>query len=296
MKHLSTLMQTTRPNFLILTPVCVLLGLSLCADAWQVSDITVWLIMLGALCAHISVNMLNEYHDFTSSLDLHTNKTPFSGGSGALPANPSAAKAVFITGVVTLLITIAIGIYFIALKGMDILPIGIIGVLVVVCYTRWINRIPVLCLIASGLGFGLLMVLGTYVVITGELNTQVVVVSLIPFLLINNLLLLNQYPDITADAKVGRRTLPIAYGISVSNAVYAVQLIGAYMLLVYTVFTGQLALFSLIALAPAFCGVTALYGALTYRERIAQKNQYLAMNVISAITTPLLLALSILLV
>jgi 1,4-dihydroxy-2-naphthoate octaprenyltransferase len=33
------------------------------------------IILIGALSAHISVNMLNEYYDFKSGLDLKINKT-----------------------------------------------------------------------------------------------------------------------------------------------------------------------------------------------------------------------------
>ena len=57
------------------------------------------LALAGGLLAHISVNALNEYLDFTSGLDLTTLRTPFSGGSGTLPANisrpaiPSGNKA-----------------------------------------------------------------------------------------------------------------------------------------------------------------------------------------------------------
>jgi len=43
------------------------------------------LALLGAFLAHVSVNTLNEYYDFKSGLDLETIRTPFSGGSGALP-------------------------------------------------------------------------------------------------------------------------------------------------------------------------------------------------------------------
>jgi hypothetical protein len=55
----------------------------------------VLLIFIGALFAHISVNTLNEYFDFKSGLDLTANKTPFSGGSGALPNTPDVAGVSF---------------------------------------------------------------------------------------------------------------------------------------------------------------------------------------------------------
>ena len=89
-----SLWQTTRPPFLLLTPICVLLGMSLHLEVanWFTQTIPL-LILIGALAAHVSVNALNEYFDFRSGLDLKTTRTPFSGGSGALPNNPSAHGA-----------------------------------------------------------------------------------------------------------------------------------------------------------------------------------------------------------
>ena len=136
---LATIIQTTRPAFLLLTPICVFLGFSAAlfsgasANSFTVTHtfaqtITLTLIVIGATTAHISVNMFNEYYDFKSGLDLITNKTAFSGGSGALPNQPETAPLILVGAVVTLITTIAIGIYFIALTGPKIFPIGLAGI------------------------------------------------------------------------------------------------------------------------------------------------------------------------
>ena len=78
------LLQSMRGPFLVLTPVCVLLGVgTVVANKAPVDWSLLFLCLLGALLAHISVNALNEYADFRSGLDLATLRTPFSGGSGA---------------------------------------------------------------------------------------------------------------------------------------------------------------------------------------------------------------------
>jgi 1,4-dihydroxy-2-naphthoate octaprenyltransferase len=202
-----TVLKTMRPSFLVLTLACVFLGFCTSfATGTTINSTLLALIFIGAMSAHISVNMLNEYHDFKSGLDFKTKKKPFSGGSGALPNNPKIANAVLFFGLLALFITIAIGIYFITTIGGAILPIGLVGLVLIVTYTRWLNRMPLLYLIAPGLGFGLLMVVGTHIVLTFEYSQLVWLISLIPFFLINNLLLLNQYPDMEADASVGRNT------------------------------------------------------------------------------------------
>ena len=47
------------------------------------------------------------------------------------------------------------------------------------------------------------------------------VASLVPFFLVSNLLLLNQFPDVAADRSVGRDNFPIAVGTEKSAAIFA---------------------------------------------------------------------------
>jgi 1,4-dihydroxy-2-naphthoate octaprenyltransferase len=104
--------KTIRGPFLILTPVCVFLGVStVVASQISVDLQLLLLILLGAVLAHVSVNTLNEYFDFKSGLDLTTTRTRFSGGSGALPENPDMVNTVLTIGLVSLLTTSLIGFF-----------------------------------------------------------------------------------------------------------------------------------------------------------------------------------------
>ncbi len=132
-----------RIPFLILTPASIFLGFATSyMTSAQINYFDLFLVFVGALLAHISVNMLNEYHDFRSGLDAMTTKTPFSGGSGALIDNPQAAKVVFFIAVVSLVLTIFIGTYFVFSRGVLIFPLGIIGILIILTYTQWLNTYP----------------------------------------------------------------------------------------------------------------------------------------------------------
>ena len=289
-----TVLRTFRLPFLVLTPVCVLLGASIViASHTAVDTVMIALVLTGAVAAHISVNALNEYHDFNSGLDLQTRRTAFSGGSGALPDHPEAVTAVLIAGLLSLLATIAIGGYLIAVAGTSILPIGIAGTVLVASYTQWINRSPWLCLIAPGTGFGSLMVVGTHLVLTGNVSGPIWLVSLVPFFLINNLLLLNQYPDINADASVGRKTFPIVFGINNSNIVYALFMAAAYATIVLLVANKQIPVTGLVALLPLALSLFALSGAVRYSSKIGEQPRYMAANVAAAVLTPLLLGIAI---
>lgn len=252
------------------------------------------LALLGALAAHVSVNTLNEYLDFRSGLDFATKRTPFSGGSGALVQSPELAGVVLAVGAASLSVTLIVGAFFVVRYGAAIVPIGATGLVLVIAYTGWINRHPLLCLVAPGTGFGILMVVGTQFVLVGRYLPLSWVVATVPFFLVNNLLLLNQYPDMRADASVGRNHFPIAYGISRSNLVYAMFAAAAAGSILVSVGLGYLPPWSLVALAPMPLALFALYGAVRHGEGIGRVPYYLAANVAVTILTPLLLGASLL--
>jgi len=293
---MNTILAAMRLPFLILTPVCIFLGVSIAIfQGIQVNVSTVILIALAALSSHISVNTLNEYFDFKSGLDAMTQRTPFSGGSGALVANPQSLSHVLIVGMFTLCVTVLIGLYFVYQLGFEVLPIGFIGVILIVTYTSWINKSPLICLIAPGLGFGILFVVGTVYVLNGEFAQLSWYLALVPFFLVNNLLLLNQYPDIKADQKVGRNHIPIAYGVKTASIIYTVFSILTFGLIIVLVTLGVIPKLSLIALLPLPLAISAINGAFRYGENIGQYPQFLTMNVITTLSVPLLLGISLLL-
>lgn len=284
-----------RPPFLILTPVSVLLGYAVALlSSQQVQALDLCLAVLGGLSAHISVNLLNEYFDFTSGLDASTQKTPFSGGSGALPADPNSAKAVLGAGIISLAITLSVGLYYGIRLGGTLAPIGGLGVLLILTYTRWLNRYPLLCLFAPGIGFGPLMVVGTHLALTSEYSTLAWLVSLLPLFLVNNLLLLNQLPDIEADKRVGRRHFPIAYGIAKSLWVYAVFVLMAALVIPFGVLFNLLPTLSYLSLIPLFMSIWVYFGVKQQAHVVPKLLPYLAVNVLITLVTPTVLALTLL--
>ncbi|WP_232788018.1 prenyltransferase [Paraglaciecola sp. MB-3u-78] len=290
----ATILKSMRLPFVILSPVCVFLGASVANFEGGNSDyLNLGLALLGAVLGHISVNCLNEYSDFKSGLDLNTFKTPFSGGSGALPDNPSYARFVLLAGVLCLMVILSIGSYFLYLYGFAILPLGLVAVFLILAYTNWLNKNPLLCLIAPGIGFGPLMVGGTHFVLTGAYSNLSWLVSLVPFFLVSNLLLLNQYPDIEADKGAGRRHLPIAYGVKVGNMVYAAFIMATLLVVSLGTYFNHLPPLSLIALLPLILALFSISGAIKFGADIGQHPQFMAANVGVSLLTPLLLGIAL---
>lgn len=295
MNHVQAVLKSIRPPFLILTPVCIFLGYALAhASLLNPSHALLSLILLGALAAHISVNTFNEYFDYRSGLDLDTIKTPFSGGSGALVANPAAMRAVLVVAITCLVLTSLIGLYFTYIYGLAILVMGAVGVMIVLTYTSWINRHPWLCLLAPGLGFGPLMILGSYFVLTGELSSRAAWVSLVPFFLVNNLLLLNQYPDLQADQRVGRQHFPIAYGLQNSSRVYLGFVVASCLVIIMGVWAGFIPLAGYIALIPLLAALMMVPWIFKHANQVDKLLPYLGINVGVSLLTPTLLGMALL--
>ena len=286
----------TRPQFLLLTPVCVLVGAGLAV--YQTGGLNVLHFLLafaGALLAHVAVNVLNDYFDFKSGVDLKTRRTPFSGGSGILPAGLLKARNVYLLGLISLAVVVGIGGYFIYEYKLTILPVGLAGVVVVYFYTTHITKDPFLCALAPGLGFGPLMVLGTYVTQTGEYTLAAGIASLVPGFLVSNLLLLNQFPDVEADKVASRRHLPIVMGRRLSARVYVALLGLTYLALALAVGFELLPLTALLGLLTLPLAVKAARGVLKNYDNINGLIPFMGGNILVTLLTPLLTGIGVLL-
>jgi 1,4-dihydroxy-2-naphthoate octaprenyltransferase len=294
MNTIKPLFGSMRPPFLVLAPMCVAVGVG--TAYWQNGQVN-WLhallIVIGAVSAHVSVNVFNEYFDFRSGLDAKTQRTPFSGGSGTLQAHPELAKQALALGWLTFAITAGVGAYFTVLRGWQLLPLGIFGLLLLVTYTIWWAYHPVLCLLAPGLGFGVLMVMGTHFALTGSYSLTSLMASLAPTFLVSDLLLLNQFPDAEADKTIGRRHFPITLGRKTSSRIYVAFLALSYLSIVLGVTLNLLPTWSLLGLLTGIFAIQAGSGALKHAENIPALIPSMGMNVIINLLTPLLVAVGL---
>jgi len=259
----------------------------------EVSVLHVVLALVGAVAAHISVNAFNEWFDFRSGLDTRTQPTPFSGGSGTLAAHPEAANTALITASVALAVAAAIGVYFLTVWGLVLLPLGLLGLILIVIYTPWLTRIPFLCLVAPGLGFGPMMTMGTDVALTGTYTWTGFIASLVPFFLLVNLLLLNQYPDVEADEMVGRRNYPMVMGRKNAAFIFAISMACVYLAQIVGWALDLLPAWALLGLGTLPLGVVTVAGAFRYADDLERLAPHMGFNVILNIVTPILMAVGL---
>ncbi len=283
-----------RPNFLFLAVACVFLGLAAAIfDGFEISVLAAVLCFVGGVLAHGAVNAFNEYEDIKSGLDFRTQRTPFSGGSGTIVPVLEKLPIALWTGIISSVICVGIGVYFFFTQGWEILLIGALGLFVIIVYTPWLNKIPLLCLVAPGFGFGTLMVIGTYFCLTSSISLTVVYASFIPFFLVSNLLLLNQFPDVDADKTVGRRHLPILIGRKASAVLFAVFELLTYIVLVSGVAFSLFPAWSLLGLISLVFAVPAAVGALKNADNLKQLGASMGQNVLLNLITPVLVGIGL---
>lgn len=255
----------TRPQFLLLSIVLAFLGTSI---AWFYGYFNTGFALLagvGLIFAHSSVNILNDFFDFRSGVDLAVIRTPFNGGSGILPARLLGEKQVLKFGIACFILAAAIGIYFVFEVGWGLLPILIIGGICIIFYTpfilkrHWPEWSP-------GLGLGILPVLGAYFVQTGAHSLVVLAASVPSGILVHNLLFLNEFPDAEADKIGNRQTTPIAIGKSKASRIYVSLTVLTYAWIVALVVARWMPVYTLLALLTLPMAIKAISGALKYNS------------------------------
>lgn len=285
-----------RPNFLLLAVACTFLAMS--AAIWthgEVDPLYATLAFIGAVAAHACVNAINEYMDVKSGLDFRTTRTPFSGGSGTLIQDTTKTPLVIWTVIITAAISTLIGIFFAVKVGWLIVLIGAVGMFVIFAYTPWFNKQPILCLLSPGFGFGTLMVVGGYYVLTATINWTAILSSFVPFFLVCNLLLLNQFPDADADKTVSRKHYPILIGRKASAVIYVSFLAATYITLLLGVLLKLTPAWTLLALLTLFIAIPTARAVMKNAENLPALLPSLGQNVLLNLITPVLMGIGFLL-
>ncbi|GAA3909695.1 prenyltransferase [Litoribacillus peritrichatus] len=291
---LTNFLGVIRAPFLSLSLTCAFLIWSLAFFQSGLPSLFDSLLILVALVsAHMGVNALNEYQDFISGLDTSTQKTMFSGGSGTLVEYPDYLETTRRIAKTCITVSSIIGVWFVLSVGIELLPAGVLGLWLVVNYSDKVNQHPWLCVVAPGLGIGGLALLGGVYILSGGISVQALLVSLMFGVLINNVLLLNQYPDVEADRTVNRNHLWIAYGYDFSLAVFRVQLLGVFALLAIAVMTGWLPSLSAVTFAVLFFVFPLFYDTFSLARLKQNELAALGKNVMLCHFFPLSLAISL---
>ena len=287
--------RETRPQFLILSVVLTFLG---SAIAWFYGHLNIWYALLagfGLMLTHGSVNAINDYFDYKSGIDLNVKRTPFSGGSGLIPSGEISLKQALVVGVVTSLVALGIGVFFIIVSGWLLIPLITVAALCMILYTPvilktyWPEWSP-------GLGLGILPIMGFYFIQAGEYNWIVFIASIPSGIMVHNLLLINEFPDVEADRTGGRKTTPVVFGLEAASTFYILTTISVYLWIVgcviATLVSGMVVMpvYCLVALLSMPFAIKAMRGSKQYDDR-SRLVPALGDNVIFIMLTHILLGI-----
>ena len=245
---LSIWLRAIRIRFLLASVIAVTNGLAIAYWKYAAIDpLYAILTYIGVFFLHASVDLLNDYWDHKRGIDSATKRTKFSGGTGVLPENLLTPRAVYIAGIIFLVLGASIGAYFVAIRGITIAVILSFAVVAIYFYsTRIVN---------AGLGElfvaikGAMIVLGTLYVQNAVLEPTALYVGAIVGILSATVLFINSFPDYEADRSKGRRTLVIMLGRKTASAIFPIFIIAAYAMIAVGIFLGFTTIYSLISFA-----------------------------------------------
>jgi len=304
-RRLGLWMAQIRAPFLLLAMLLVFIGLAFAYRNQEAGIAFHWvhalLLLLGVVSAHASVNLFNEFTDLKTHIDSFTPRTPFSGGSGIVSAGLLPAKKVKHAAYFTLMAALCIGIYFAIVSHWLIWVFITTGALAIVLYTPVLSHL-LLGEFFSGLTLGTFVVLGSYTAMVANpqmavadiFPPSVVWLSIPPGILTALLLLINEIPDMEADKQGGRFHLVIWLGRKGGACLYSIGMGINFGLLAYWSIGGGINHWFLITLIPLPLAVIASVTAIRHCHDVQRIIPALGLNVVTVLTTNLLIALAIL--
>jgi 1,4-dihydroxy-2-naphthoate octaprenyltransferase len=247
-------LRATRLPFLTATFVPILLGIAVAAWTNGFSWWLALLTLIGGACIHLGLNVANDVFDTASGADAaNVNPTQFSGGSRVVHYGLLSLRQIALLSAGFYAVGIGIGLVLAALRGWELLWIGVAGALISVFYTA-----PPLKLVHRGLGeiavflgFGPIMALGAYFVQAQEYDLEPLLASLPVGILIALVLYVNEVPDRPADEAADKLTLPVRFSKNVIVNAYATAVALAFGLIVVFAVAGWIVRPTLIAVAAA---------------------------------------------
>lgn len=246
--------QALRAPFFSATLIPLFLGTSIAFS--QTGLFSFWSFfwtVLGMLCIHAGVNLANDYFDHRSGNDaLNGNPTPFSGGSRVIQEGLIPASQIRMAFLLFLAAGAGIGLYLNSIvPGDTILFLGVAGMAIGYFYSSppfaaSYHRLGELVVMV---GFGPLIVYGSYFVQAHVFSWTPLLASVPVALLIGLVLFLNEFPDFEADVKSRKRNVVNTIGKEASTMMLTFVLLVVFAFMLFGVAMRWFPLISLITLA-----------------------------------------------
>ena len=207
------LFHATRPKFFPASVLPVLAG-----TAWgvyvsgQFSGTLFALELVATVCVHAGANVLNDVGDDSGGTDRQNEDRiyPYTGGSRFIQTGIMEAPAMARLGISLLAVAAVAGLLLILSKGPMILAFGLAGVALAVFYSLGPVRLASIGLgeLAVAVGLGVIPVVGSAWLQSGLIDNSAVIFSIPVSAWVAAILLINEVPDMPADAEINRSKPP----------------------------------------------------------------------------------------
>lgn len=208
--------------------------------------------MVGIVVNHIAVNMADDYFDYKHAVDQlkPEEKNPYTGGSGTLSSGLIKPSAMLKAFSLCFMVTIAVGAFLTATRGLPVLLFGLFGLLCSFFYTA-----PPIKFSHYGLGeigqlvsFGTTIGLGSYFVQTQKIGLEAFVATLPLGIMLFSMIIINEIPDYKEDKLAGKLTLVARYGKKNGAKLYSASWVCTYAIIILAALLNVMPLLTLLAL------------------------------------------------
>ena len=207
------------------------------------------LALIGGVLLQSACNLLNTYGDFETGLDTEENHSR----SPELVSGKLRAKDVLMVGLGCLAITACLGIVMIALTGWGILWFGLAGLATAGMYTIGLKyKYFGLGLPSVFISMGLLMPMGTYYLMTGDISLDLLWISLPNAFMITAVLNGNELRDFISDRDAGVRTVSVRLGYDRAMFLYRALNTLPFVMVPIMVIVGILPIYTLIVMLALY--------------------------------------------
>jgi len=215
----------TRPAFFTASVLPVLVGTVWSAVALGHFDAWLFTLALAAtVLAHAATNVYNDVGDDVIGADAANSARiyPYTGGSrfiqSGLISRTDMARLAFGLAVAAL----AVGALMIWQRGPGVLMLGLIGLGLGFLYSMPGPQLSARGVgeAAVAIGLGMLPVMGASWLQSSRIDAGAALVSLPVSAWVAAILLINEVPDMESDARAGKRTLVVRWGVGGARAIY----------------------------------------------------------------------------
>lgn len=187
-------------------PMMVVLAKAL-ADVGSVDWVPATLCVLFAMLMQIDANFINDYFDFRRGNDDETRLGP----RRACAEGWVTPQAMLVAIELTTAMACLAGLPLVWYGGWEMVAVGGLCVLFCFLYTTTLSYWGMGDLLVL-VFFGLVPVCASYFILVGTLTAEVVCLALACGLVIDTLLIVNNFRDIDNDRRAGKRTLVVRIG------------------------------------------------------------------------------------